>query len=83
MRRIGVFFGIWIPPGNSLILRCTDLRKVDTTLDYKIIGMKRHDTLTRRIQQICQEANKKTDVAAALKNRCDKVVEIKSKETAA
>ena len=27
--------------------------KVDTTLDYTIIGGKRHETLTRRIQDTC------------------------------
>jgi hypothetical protein len=33
--------------------------------DYSIIGMKRHDTLTRRIRQMRQSAAQKTDVAAA------------------
>jgi hypothetical protein len=74
--------------------------KVDTTLDYTIVGMKRHDTLTRRIQDMRQKAAQKTDLPvasdlllrqrerakaarAARKERHDKLVEIKSKETAA
>lgn len=39
--------------------------KVDTTLEYTFIGMKRHDTLTRRIQQMREQAAKKTDLTAA------------------
>lgn len=38
--------------------------KVDTTLEYTIIGMKPHDTLTRRIQPMREQAAKKTEVAA-------------------
>ena len=41
--------------------------KVDTTLDYTIIGGKRHETLTRRIQEMRAKAAKKSR----------KVVEIK------
>ncbi len=77
-------------------------RLICTTIDYTIIGMKRHDKLTRRIQQMRERAARKTELAgaqpatdllrqqrerakaprAARKERHDKVVEIKSKETA-
>ena len=42
--------------------------KVNTTLDYTQIGMKRHDTLTRRIQDMSQRAAQKTDLPAAQPN---------------